>query len=349
MSGAPPGGRPQSARDTERAPLVIGLVNNMPDAALQTTERQFRELLDAAAGPSPVAVRLIALANVPRGAAARAELEARYESADVVATGVIDGLIVTGTEPRSARLSDEPYWGALEALIEAAHGQTLSTVWSCLAAHAAVLALDGVERQRYAHKLFGVFECAASAAHPLTEGLRASRRVPHSRFNDVPESALREAGYQILARSDAVGADLFIKEGPSLFVFLQGHPEYDRSALMREYRRDVGRYLGGERDDFPRMPRGYFAREATRRFAAYQASAMERRHPDALREFPALDEGQLPEPLWREGAIQLYANWLTLLRQRRDATLHGALRGGSRARRSESGAPLLAPKANHGP
>jgi hypothetical protein len=32
------------------APLVIGLVNNMPDAALQTTEQQFTELLGAAGG-----------------------------------------------------------------------------------------------------------------------------------------------------------------------------------------------------------------------------------------------------------------------------------------------------------
>ena len=31
-------------------PLVIGLVNNMPDAALKTSERQFRELLMRAAG-----------------------------------------------------------------------------------------------------------------------------------------------------------------------------------------------------------------------------------------------------------------------------------------------------------
>ena len=48
---------------TQRAPLVIGLVNNMPDGALQATERQFEGLLGEAAGgarrqrPLPLAAR----------------------------------------------------------------------------------------------------------------------------------------------------------------------------------------------------------------------------------------------------------------------------------------------------
>jgi hypothetical protein len=36
-----------------RETLTIGLVNNMPDAALKSTERQFRDLLVRAAVPRP--------------------------------------------------------------------------------------------------------------------------------------------------------------------------------------------------------------------------------------------------------------------------------------------------------
>ncbi len=34
----------------DRVPIVIGLVNNMPDGALQATERQFSDLLSEASG-----------------------------------------------------------------------------------------------------------------------------------------------------------------------------------------------------------------------------------------------------------------------------------------------------------
>ena len=38
--------------------IEIGLVNNMPDAALQATERQFSSLLEAASGRLDVRLRL---------------------------------------------------------------------------------------------------------------------------------------------------------------------------------------------------------------------------------------------------------------------------------------------------
>ena len=43
----------------------------------------------------------------------------------------------------------------------------------------------------------------------------------------------------MLSRSPVAGADLFIKQRKSLFVFLQGHPEYDPGSLLREYQRDA--------------------------------------------------------------------------------------------------------------
>jgi homoserine O-succinyltransferase len=49
------------------------LVNNMPDAALLATERQFASLLAEAAGEAfDVTLRLYALANVPRSPSAPA-------------------------------------------------------------------------------------------------------------------------------------------------------------------------------------------------------------------------------------------------------------------------------------
>ena len=65
-------------------------------------------------------------------------------------------------------------------------------------------------------------------------------------------------GYSVLTRIAGVGVDTFVKEENSLFVFFQGHPEYDSDTLLREYRRDVGRYLNHEATTYPSIPRGYF-------------------------------------------------------------------------------------------
>ena len=59
-----------------------------------------------------------------------------------------DALIVTGTEPVAPLLSDEPYWERLRELLQWAQANTTSSIWSCLAAHAAVELLDGIRRRR---------------------------------------------------------------------------------------------------------------------------------------------------------------------------------------------------------
>jgi len=124
--------------------LEIGLVNSMPDAALEATERQFIELIDAAAQDIPVRLRFFSLPDVPRTARGQQHVSKSYLGIGDLWDGRLDALIVTGTEPRAPALSAEPYWPALAELIDWAEHNTISTIWSCLAAHAAVLQLDGV-------------------------------------------------------------------------------------------------------------------------------------------------------------------------------------------------------------
>src|SRR6266436_1534435 len=97
--------------------IAIGIVNNMPDAALQATERQFIGLLAAAAGQLPVRLRLFALPGVPRGEAAQRHIASNYAAIEDLWSAGLDGLIVTGTEPRGA-LTAEPYWPAFTRLVD---------------------------------------------------------------------------------------------------------------------------------------------------------------------------------------------------------------------------------------
>ncbi|HEX3863760.1 MAG TPA: homoserine O-succinyltransferase [Stellaceae bacterium] len=313
-----------------RTKLAIGVINNMPDAALRTTERQFRELLTAASGEAfDVGLRFFSLPDVPRGEAGRVHVREHHTDIAALWDDGVDGLIVTGTEPRALDLADEPYWRSFTGLVEWAQDNTASTIWSCLAAHAAVHYLDGIDRRPLGEKLSGIFACTRVADHPITAGTTPRWQVPHSRHNELPEVALIEAGYRMLSHSDDAGADLFIRDMPSrggsLFVFLQGHPEYDGGALLREYRRDIGRFLAGECERYPAMPRNYFDDEVAAVLSELRQNAMEQQGIDLIANFPAAADKSLDFP-WRAPAIRIYANWLAWLatqkstRRRRSAT-----------------------------
>src|SRR5580693_2652580 len=62
------------------AVLTIGLINNMPDSALQATERQFIELLKAAAGNRAVNLHCFSLPSVKRSQAVQSRIERLYTS-----------------------------------------------------------------------------------------------------------------------------------------------------------------------------------------------------------------------------------------------------------------------------
>ncbi|MCC6778985.1 MAG: homoserine O-succinyltransferase [Hyphomicrobiales bacterium] len=304
------------AAPVSRDTLEIGLVNNMPDAALDSTERQFLDLLDGAAGDLPVRVRLYTLPHLPRSAAGRQHLSG-YHDLEELLSGRLDGLIVTGTEPRAASLIDEPYWRSLSTLIDWTLENTACTIWSCLAAHAAVLQLDGIGRVALPHKRFGMLDCVRTSEHLLTDGLARRIRVPHSRCNELSEEALVSCGYEVLTRSPDAGVDAFMRRGSSLHVFFQGHPEYDERALLREYRRDVARFLRAELDTYPAAPTGYFADVALNVLTAYREIAHQQRNEALLADFPtALLERSLI-PVNRAAVKGIYHNWLLYLRARK--------------------------------
>jgi homoserine O-succinyltransferase/O-acetyltransferase len=298
--------------------LDIGLVNNMPDKAIESTERQFMTLIDSAAGGIEVRLSLYALPDVPRKDFARDHIGRFYNRLDSLWNRRLDGLIVTGTEPRAANLRDEPYWLDLTRLIDWAAANTSSSIWSCLAAHAAVLHMDGIARRRLPQKRFGLFEFDRVSNHQLTAGIPARVAIPHSRGNDLPEDQLAACGYTVLTRAQDAGADAFAKQLDSLFVFFQGHPEYGENSLLLEYSRDVGRYLRKESDSYPPIPRGYFDSETIQALTALQERGFSNRCEELLTELPALLTTRNLANHWHSSASRLYANWLQYLCARKE-------------------------------
>jgi homoserine O-succinyltransferase len=306
-------------RTTGATALEIGLVNNMPDAALEQTERQFIGLLKAAAGERRIRVQLFYVPEIARAGAARERVQLRYAPIEELWQTRLDGLIVTGNEPRTPDLRAEPYWRALAKIVDWAETNTRSTIWSCLAAHVAVLHMDGITRHALAEKCFGVFDCVRGADEPVMKGLPTRLAFPHSRWNELREEELAAAGYGILTRSDAAGVDIFARQGKSLFVFFQGHPEYEARTLMGEYRRDVRRFLRGERASYPPLPRDYFDESTARRLIEFRRRALADRREALIEAFPTCSEEAL-EARWRPAGERLMANWLGLISDTVQAT-----------------------------
>jgi homoserine O-succinyltransferase len=293
-----------------REAVQVALVNNMPDAAMRATELQFARLLKEAAGPLDIRLRLFSLGTIARSEEARARMAGFYDDAAFLPAANIDALIITGAQPCTADLRQESYWPEMTQLIEWAETGTVSTLFSCLAAHGAVLHLDGIERRALPQKLLGIYESSRAEDDPLFFNTRPSVPVPHSRRNDIAEKDLAAAGYRVLSRLSNGQVDMFTRETPgqSRFVFFQGHPEYDPATLGREYLRDMTRFLRGETDEAPSIPENYFDRATEDRLSEIRTGS----EADLAR-CQGIVAGALPRQTWRANTVRLFANWLTLV------------------------------------
>ena len=302
--------------------INVALVNNMPDSALEDTEAQFFELLNSAAADVSVRLTLYSLPGIPRGDRGEEHLNHFYSDITDLLNRQFDGVIITGTEPHQSDLRKEPYWDVLTEVLQWAEHNTKSTLLSCLAAHASVLHSDGIERHPLEDKKFGLFDDAKVIDHPLTRGTPDNMPFPHSRWNEVREDALVSNGYTVLTKSEHAGVNLFVKpKKNSLFVHFQGHPEYDAGTLLKEYRRDVKRFLRQERQTYPSVPYGYFDDAALQVLNEFRATAFAYRNAQLVAAFPEYVVANMKSSAWHSPAVCLYRNWLQLIATERRSIL----------------------------
>jgi len=325
------GGLLLDTSNTRTECVKIALINNMPDAALEDTELQFFELLSVAAEDTLVLVKLFSLPKIPRGDRGQDHLNSFYFGIEDLLNSRFDGVISTGTEPHQPDLRKEPYWSALADVLDWAEENTASTVLSCLAAHAGVLHSDGIGRHALDDKQFGVFDDRKVSEHMLTSGTSEPMRFPHSRWNEVREDALTSCGYTVLTKSAEAGVNLFVKKKKkSLFVHFQGHPEYGAGTLLKEYRRDVRRFLKRERPTYPKMPHGYFGTAATKVLDEFRETALSHPGEELIAAFPEVAMGDGLESAWRSAAARVYRNWLQYVVSRRTSAATYAASASSR-------------------
>ncbi len=295
-------------------PLVsVGLLNLMPDAALRATDLQFVRQVSAAAGEFDVAVLPFTVAAESRGEEARGHIAAHYSDFETVATDGVDALIVTGANPAQHNLEREVFWDGLGDVLDWASKETRSVLCSCLATHAVLERYRETVRTRLPQKRWGVYDHQRRGEHPLLDGLGESVEAPHSHWYDVTRAEMESAGLTVLLESEQAGVHMAVDED-DFYVFFQGHPEYDPVSLLKEYRRELGRYYRGERDDYPPVPEHYFDERGLSLIAGYRPILEEAKRTQT--QPPGLSEAEtIPTGVgaWVDQGQIIYRNWLRRL------------------------------------
>lgn len=308
---------PARANTQDIRALHVGLLNMMPDAALEATERQFFRLIGSSNPISQFHVHPFTLDVQPRSDAAREHIARHYATFDSLRELGLDALIVTGANVTEPDLAAEVFWNPLKAVIDWADEQVTSTLCSCLATHAVMLARYGVRRRPLARKCWGVFEHdVLRQDHPLVGDVNTRMAVPHSRFNDISVNDFESAGLHVLAAGREPGAQLIVSGDGFRTVFMQGHPEYDRISLMKEFKREVGRFIDGSLGLYPPMPKHYFDTYATAVLEEYRGRVESARA--AGDDAPVFPERQLQPRLhntWHDSGEALIGNWIGLVYQ----------------------------------
>lgn len=292
--------------------LHIGLLNMMPDAALAATERQFFRLVGEANQIAQFYMHPFSLPALTRSAAARDYIAQYYESFEQIKQGGLDALIVTGANVTRPDLALEPFWQPLIEVIDWAYANVTSTLCSCLATHAVLQFRYGQKRRPLGFKRWGVYpHRVVDRRHPLVVGVNTRFDVPHSRFNQIDRAQFDAARLPVLVESERAGVHLAVSEDGFRLVFFQGHPEYDLNSLLKEYKREIGRFARGERADYPPFPEQYFSLASQALLDEYRDRVEVATAGSApLPEFPETLVAAQLDNTWHDSAEAVLNNWI---------------------------------------
>lgn len=292
--------------------LHIGLLNMMPDTALAATERQFFRLVGESNSIAQFYMHPFTLSELPRSEKGKAHVEEFYESFEQIKEQGLDALIITGANVSGTDLSEEPFWQPLIEVIDWAYENVTSTLCSCLASHAVLEFRYQQKRKPLSFKRWGVYSHrVTNRSHPLVNGVNTRFDVPHSRYNQIDRSQFEDAGLHILAESKEADVHLAVSEDQFRLVFFQGHPEYDIISLLKEYKREVKRFVNNERDDYPPFPENYFSLQSQASLNEYKAHVIDAlKNKKELPEFPEAIISETLDNTWHDTAEAILNNWI---------------------------------------
>ena len=296
----------QRAAHQDIRELHIGLLNMMPDSALEATERQFFRLIGHSNQVAQFYIHPFSLSSIKRGKDATKHIQKYYKTFAEIKLQGLDALIITGANVTDPDLGLAPFYNELCDVVDWSYENVTSTLCSCLATHAVLEFKYSQKRVHMGKKHWGVFpHKVIDRSHPLVKGVNTRFDIPHSRYNDVSEAQFAKANAKVLAKS-AVGVHLAVS--PDLFriVFFQGHPEYDSISLLKEYKREIALYLEGSRPEYPPFPSNYLSAQSRAILDEYKDQLNNK--SASLKDFPEQLISKTLDNTWHDSASAIINN-----------------------------------------
>ena len=288
--------------------LHIGLLNMMPDAALEITERQFFRLIGRSDRIVQFYMHPFTIEGIERSADAQDYIDKYYETFEEIKAAGLDALIITGANVPTRDLNAVDFFEPLREVFDWAFENVTSVLCSCISTHASMQALYGEERTRLPDKLWGIFEHRVlDETQPLTRGINTCFHAPHARNNMVSKEQFERNNMRVLAESADAGVHLACSDDGLKLVCFQGHPEYDRISLLKEFKRDLNFYISGKIDQRPTIPQNYFAAGELHKIEAMVEDVLQKK------DISAFDENfaqSIIDNTWQDTARSIIQNWI---------------------------------------
>ena len=288
--------------------LHIGLLNMMPDSALEATERQFFRLIGRSNQVLQIYIHPFSIPSIKRGKKASDHIEKHYKTFAEIKDHGLDALIISGANVSHPDLEKAPFYKELHQVVDWSYENVTSTLCSCLATHAVLEFMYSQKRTPNGKKHWGVFpHKVIDRSHPLVKGVNTRFDIPHSRFNGISETQFKNAGAKVLATS-SVGVHLAVSQDQFRLVFFQGHPEYDSISLLKEFKREVSLYLDETRPDYPPFPSNYLSPQNCAILDEYR-SRLEN-NSATIADFPEKLIMKTIDNTWHDSASAVINNWI---------------------------------------
>ena len=230
-------------------PLEIALVNLMPTKI--KTETQLIRLL--ANKTLQLELTLIHMDSHNSKNTKIEHLKSFYNTFDNISKKKFDGMIITGAPVETLEFEDVDYWDELVKIMKFSLSNVFSTMHLCWGVQAALYYHYNIKRKILDEKISGVFSHhVKNLKSDLMRGFDDVFFAPHSRYTQIPgEDFLKVPDMEILAESDKAGVHIAALKSMRQ-IFIQGHGEYDKYTLKKEYERDV------ELNPGTKLPENYF-------------------------------------------------------------------------------------------
>ena len=231
--------------------LHIGLLNMMPDAALAATENQFIRLVGNCNQIAQFYVYPFSLPGLPRSDKAAEHIKQHYFTFEELQKQGLDALIISGANVQQPQLTDEPFWKPLTKVMEWSLENVASTLCSCLATHAIVKQLYDIDRAPLENKKWGVYSHQTiEKNHPLMRNINTRFDAPHSRYNEISSQQFLKAGLSVLVEVSMLEEAMSI--GLKKLSFSSAVcPSRNINSLLKEYKREITRYMENDINELP--------------------------------------------------------------------------------------------------